>query len=206
MSDERSGFSNYGSCIQVYGPGSNVYSSVPGNGYATYSGTSMACPHTAGVVALYGTENPCLTGQQLFDYVAGSATPNAISDHDGGGTPGATPNLLIYTRANPRAPDCPTPTLPDIDPGGDTTCNPTAPPTYAPTAPTTSPTVSPTSPTASPQPFTPDNYMCSNFDIICDHFSRISKLQWPLYYVCVTPRAASIYSDVTCLRDADWCL
>ena len=158
-SDARSSFSNYGSCIQVYGPGSAVYSSVPGNGYASYSGTSMACPHTAGVVALYGTENPCLSGEQLFNYIASSATPDAVSDHDGGGTPGATPNLLIYTRADPRDDTCSTPDLPDVDDGDGTTCNPTTPPTAAPTAPTSSPTLSPTSPTASPQPYTTDNYM-----------------------------------------------
>ena len=58
--------SNYGSTIlkpEVAAPGVNVRSSVPGGGYdGTYSGTSMAAPHTTGLVALIWSAAPCLQG------------------------------------------------------------------------------------------------------------------------------------------------
>jgi len=48
----RSSFSNYGSWVDVAAPGGFIYSSVPGGGYEYKSGTSMACPHVAGLAGL----------------------------------------------------------------------------------------------------------------------------------------------------------
>ena len=57
----------------VMAPGVNVYSTLPGNRYASYSGTSMAAPHVAGVVALMLGANPNLTHAQVRSILTSSA-------------------------------------------------------------------------------------------------------------------------------------
>jgi aqualysin 1 len=52
-SDAEASWSNYGSCVDIWGPGVNIYSTYRGGGYATLSGTSMASPHVDGGGALY---------------------------------------------------------------------------------------------------------------------------------------------------------
>ncbi|MFH2002861.1 MAG: S8 family serine peptidase [Planctomycetota bacterium] len=51
-SDNRSSFSNYGSWVEVAAPGENILSTWDGNQYAWADGTSMACPHVAGMAVL----------------------------------------------------------------------------------------------------------------------------------------------------------
>ena len=63
--DEKSPFSNYGPHVHVFAPGSWIYSLYPGNRYNYMSGTSMACPHVAGLAALIETMRTDLTGQQV---------------------------------------------------------------------------------------------------------------------------------------------
>ncbi|MFN6484395.1 MULTISPECIES: S8 family peptidase [unclassified Nostoc] len=66
----------------VTAPGVKIYSSVPNNQYATYSGTSMATPHVAGVVALMLSANPNLTDAQVRQIVtetAGNSTQTTNS-------------------------------------------------------------------------------------------------------------------------------
>ena len=52
QSISRSSFSNYGTSVDYYEPGSGVYSTYKDGGYATLSGTSMASPHACGILAL----------------------------------------------------------------------------------------------------------------------------------------------------------
>lgn len=61
-----SGFSNYGKVnVDVFAPGSQIYSTVPENEYENNSGTSMAAPAVAGVAALIRSYYPKLTAAQV---------------------------------------------------------------------------------------------------------------------------------------------
>lgn len=62
----RADFSNYGAKeVDVFAPGVEIYATVPGNGYASFSGTSMASPVTAGVAAAILSYYPELTAQDI---------------------------------------------------------------------------------------------------------------------------------------------
>ncbi len=66
--DARSSFSSYGATtVDIGAPGSSILSTVPGGGYGTKSGTSMATPHVSGAAALVWGQNPTLTNIQVRD-------------------------------------------------------------------------------------------------------------------------------------------
>ncbi|MDD2283740.1 MAG: S8 family serine peptidase [Eubacteriales bacterium] len=64
-SNVRSSFSSTGSTLEIMAPGSSIYSTTYNGSYGTMSGTSMACPHVAGVAALVWSAEPSLTNVQL---------------------------------------------------------------------------------------------------------------------------------------------
>jgi subtilisin family serine protease len=73
-----SGFSNFGvTNVDIAAPGSNILSTVPVNGYAMFSGTSMASPHVAGVVGLLASARPSASATDLRDAILSSASPDA---------------------------------------------------------------------------------------------------------------------------------
>jgi subtilisin family serine protease len=90
--DARSYFSNYGTCVDIFAPGSSIVSAGHTSNQAevTKSGTSMASPHVAGVAALHLQENPGLSPAQTFEAIRNAAIPGVISDPGPG-----SPNLLL---------------------------------------------------------------------------------------------------------------
>jgi subtilisin family serine protease len=91
-SDQRSSFSNFGTCVDLFAPGSSIYSSVISGGYQSWNGTSMAAPHVAGVAALYLAANPAAAPSQVGGAIVGGATTNVL-----GGIGTGSPNRLLYS-------------------------------------------------------------------------------------------------------------
>ena len=71
--DAKSSFSNYGTGIDIAAPGSSILSTVPGDSYATFSGTSMAAPNAAGVAALIWSAYPTWNLYQVAAQLVGTA-------------------------------------------------------------------------------------------------------------------------------------
>jgi subtilisin family serine protease len=92
INDSRATFSNFGPCTHIYAPGVAIPSTVLRNGISTFSGTSMAAPHVAGVAAMY----KATFGDHHFSTIRSWLTNNATSGVITGNPPN-TPNLLLYT-------------------------------------------------------------------------------------------------------------
>jgi hypothetical protein len=92
--DSRPSFSNYGSCVDLFAPGANISSAgiASDNATVVMSGTSMAAPHVAGVVALFLELNPIAGPGLVHGTIVGTATKLRLTDIGPN-----SPNLLLYS-------------------------------------------------------------------------------------------------------------
>ncbi|MES2670446.1 MAG: S8 family peptidase [Pseudomonadota bacterium] len=92
--DARSSFSSFGTCLDIFAPGSSITSAWYTSTTATntISGTSMASPHVAGVAALYLANNPSATPAQVTTAIINNSTPNKVTSPGTG-----SPNRLLYS-------------------------------------------------------------------------------------------------------------
>ncbi|MFJ4900622.1 MULTISPECIES: S8 family peptidase [unclassified Streptomyces] len=86
VDDEQSSFSNYGSLVDLYAPGSDITSAWNDSdtGSDTISGTSMATPHVVGAAAVYLAGHPDATPADVSTALTDGATPDAISNATAG--------------------------------------------------------------------------------------------------------------------------
>jgi subtilisin family serine protease len=90
--DARAGFSNFGPVLDVFAPGVSITSAsyASDTGKATYSGTSMASPHAAGVAALYLADHPKAWPAQVSKALVAQAVSGKVSGRGLG-----SPNKLL---------------------------------------------------------------------------------------------------------------
>jgi len=90
--DHISSFSNYGPCVDIFAPGSEILSTWNGKDYdtSTSSGTSMACPHVLGAAALHLENHPYADPAEVKGAILQAASHVQINgnDHD-------SPNMML---------------------------------------------------------------------------------------------------------------
>jgi subtilisin family serine protease len=104
--DAQAAFSGFGSCVDLFAPGEQIYSAMSYSDVAMefQSGTSYASAHVAGAAAVYLQSNPTASPAQVAQAILSAATPNVVS----GVTPG-TPNLLLRVTGGSTPPPPPSP-------------------------------------------------------------------------------------------------
>ena len=103
-SDARSSFSNIGTCLDLFAPGSSItsdwYTSTTATN--TISGTSMATPHVTGVAALYLQGNPSASPATVSSAIVNGATSGVLTNVGTG-----SPNKLLYSLLSGGSPPPP---------------------------------------------------------------------------------------------------
>ncbi|GAA3738004.1 hypothetical protein GCM10022225_21140 [Plantactinospora mayteni] len=91
--DVRASYSNWGTCLDIFAPGSAIVSAwyTSNTATASLSGTSMAAPHVAGAAARVLSSNPSWTPAQVASYLTSNATTNVVVNPGTG-----SPNRLLY--------------------------------------------------------------------------------------------------------------
>merc|ERR1719464_2338422 len=112
--DARSSFSNYGSCITIFAPGSSIVSASHTSDTlsSTKSGTSMAAPHVAGGAAVILALEPALSPAEVKAKLVELAEADALTGVNG------SPNLLLNVREPYTGPPTPAPPTPAPPPPG----------------------------------------------------------------------------------------
>ncbi|MGW5613403.1 S8 family peptidase [Streptomyces sp. NPDC003877] len=103
-SDAKAGYSNYGSVLDLFAPGSSITSawSTGDSATNTISGTSMASPHVAGAAALHLAANPTATPAQVSAALTAAATTGVVTSPGTG-----SPNRLLYVGGGTTTPPGP---------------------------------------------------------------------------------------------------
>lgn len=138
--DRRASFSNYGTTVDIYAPGKSITSAWKGSDTdtKTISGTSMACPHVAGIAALILGENPAHLPTAIDVLLGSRSTKASVANINPGSRQGFYKNRLLFSGTeNDSTPE----------PG-----NPNPTPAPAPGGPPGGPIVGPPGPTGPPGP------------------------------------------------------
>jgi len=95
--DARASYSNFGTCVTIFGPGSSITSAWIGSTTATntISGTSMATPHVVGTLAIHRSVDTAATPASLKTWIVGQATPAKVTNPGTG-----SPSGLLYSPAS----------------------------------------------------------------------------------------------------------
>lgn len=96
-SDARSSFSNFGSCVDIFAPGSSITAAwyTSNTAAARLSGTSMASPHVAGVAALFLETNQNTSSQEVYDFLSSTSTKGVVTSSN------SANNHLLYSLGTP---------------------------------------------------------------------------------------------------------
>jgi len=89
--DAKASYSNWGTCVEAYAPGSSIKSTFLAGTTMTLSGTSMATPHVVGVAALYKATNGDQPSATVANWIIANATTGVITGNGNG-----TPNRLLF--------------------------------------------------------------------------------------------------------------
>jgi subtilisin family serine protease len=108
-SDARSSFSNFGTCLDIFAPGSSITSawSTSNTATNTISGTSMATPHVAGAIALYLQTSPGASPATITGALVSNSTTGKVSNPGSG-----SPNRLLFSVVGGSPPPPPPPPPP----------------------------------------------------------------------------------------------